>query len=1099
MVKAIEKMALGNFSQEILVDQEDEIGELATSLKNLQNSIVQKALIIEQISEGNFSQKAQPLGHGDQLSKAVNGVIDNFKNVIAQATLIAQGEFNIKVTPKSNDDDLGKALKLMGNKLNEISQLANTVSKGDFSVEIPPSSSRDEISFAMNEMTRSLRQLNEETKGQVWLKSGQNGLNSLMQGDQPSTVLSNDIIQYISKYINAQVGTFFLAEHDSTLKLIGSYSYNRRKNLSNTYKKGDGLVGQAMLEKQIIIVSNIPDNYMDIRSALGEAKPKNIAVVPCIHNDMVIAVFEVGSFETFTDLQVELLKQMSQTIAVRLNSSKNKEELEVMFEKSKNQAEELKTQQRELEDSNNELRVKQEELKTSEERLKSQQEELRVINEELEEKTESLEKQKNIIFRRNLDLEQVQKDLQKKAKELEISSKYKSEFLANMSHELRTPLNSLLILSQNLKENKEQNLTKEQIQSSHIIHDCGAELLELINEILDLSKIESGKMELKPEKIPLTEIIDAVNMGFLHVAKDKGVEFKAQISDDIPDMIFSDRQKIHQLLKNLISNALKFTRKGSVTLTLKKPEDETAFKNCNLSVKNTIAFAVKDTGIGIPKDKQLEIFEAFQQIDGGTSRKFGGTGLGLSISRELSQLLEGEIQLHSEVGKGAEFILYLPYTLKNTSGTPKTREITTSHPEESHPINLSPVDSDETLSIPDDHNLIEKNDQVILVVEDDPKFAHLLKAYCHEKGYKFLHSMNGEQGIELAEKFLPDAIILDIKLPGVNGWTVLNALKSNTKTRHLPVHMMSVEEKTIDACQKGAIGYLTKPVSKKNLEIAFQKIEMFNAKRVKDLLIIEDNKEFCDNIVKLIGNRDVVSKAVHTGMDALQEIRTKNYDCIILDLELEDISGFELLKKLKTLKDVKIPPVIIYTGKDISQEEEYELSRYADSIIIRGVKSEERLLDETSLFLHRVVSNLPERKRQIINNLHGKHEILKGKKILLADDDMRNVYAISKVLADKDVNVLKASDGQKALDLLTINPDVDLVLMDIMMPNMDGYEAITKIREQSRFQKLPIITLTAKAMKEDRERSIEVGANDYMTKPIKIERLLSLLRVWLYQ
>jgi len=680
-----------------------------------------------------------------------------------------------------------------------------------------------------------------------------------------------------------------------------------------------------------------------------------------------------------------------------------------------------------------------------------------------------------------------------------LASKYKSEFLANMSHELRTPLNSLLLLARLMTENKQGNLSEEQLESAQIIYNSGNDLLSLINEILDLAKIEAGRMDLHPQKVSAEELAEGIQRTFQHMAQDKGLSLEVATKKDSPKEITTDPKRLDQIIKNLMSNALKFTERGSVTVTFDRPDRTANLSRSGLKNDNTLAIAIQDTGIGIPLDKQKIIFEAFQQLDGGTARKFGGTGLGLSISRELVHLLGGEIQLSSQVGHGSTFTLYIPMVLQpaepQIEEPPPSRQF---ERREIRPVHAVPRKKP-IANIPDDRDCLEVGEKTILVIEDDANFAGLLLKQCHDRGFKCLASATGEEGLELAKKFSPAAVILDLRLPGLDGWAVLEMLKDDPDIRHIPVHIMSVEDSTIEAFRRGAIGYLRKPVSKGELEKAFGRLEAVFNRAMKDLLVVEDDAGLRKGIIKLVGNGDVHADEAATAQESIEKLRSKKYDCMILDLGLPDMSGFELLKKLEAEEHALIPPVIVYTGKDLTREEEIELNKYAESIIIKGVRSEERLLDEASLFLHRVVDRLPEKKRRMITNLHNTDVMFQNKRVLMVDDDMRNVFALAKVLEEKGMEVLKAENGQKALDLLEKSGEVDLVLMDIMMPGMDGYETMKRIRAQAKFEKLPIIALTAKAMKEDRARCIAAGASDYLSKPVEVNRLFAMLRVWLYR
>lgn len=979
--------------------------------------------------------------------------------------------------------------------LNKIMVVTKSITEGNLENEIDVYTS-DEIgmlSGSVDSMQTSLRNSRDESAMQDWVKTGYSRLNDVMRGVPDLNAFASNVISELSTWLGAKIGAFYILSEnkDRTEYLLsGSYAYTKRKNLSNVFKPGEGLIGQSALEKQQILIKNVPDDYIRITSGLGEAIPKHICITPVIHENKVTAVLETGTLGEMTDIQLEYLNGCTLSIAITLATLKSREALNIELRKSQELAEELQRQQEELKASNEELEEQTQLLQQSEERLKTQQEELRVANEELEETNTSLQTQKN-------ELTITRDELEIQAEELAIASKYKSEFLANMSHELRTPLNSLLILSKVLSDNKKGNLSKDQVESANVIYRSGNELLSLINEILDLSKIEAGQMDLNIEKISIIKIADKLKSDFNHVVEPKGLTFNIGINEDAPKVLESDIKRVEQIIKNLASNAIKFTKKGGITISFKRPAPEVKLFRSGLSHDSCLAVSVTDTGIGIPVEKQKIIFEAFQQADGGTSREYGGTGLGLSISRELAAMLGGEIQLISEPGKGSEFTVYLPVKFKGSkSGFPYRQNSPDDFPRE---LSLKRPAKKTAESVTDDRDsLKEGNFNSILIIEDDSDFARILSGQCHEKGFKVLVALNGEDGIKLATEFLPAAVLLDLHLPGISGWDVLETLKDSPSTRHIPVHIMSVDDSTIEAFRKGAIGYLIKPAKKEEIDMAFNKIEGMITRPIKDLLIVEDDKDLSIAIVKLIGNGDVHCQTVASGKNALIELVNRKYDCIILDLGLPDMTGFELLEKLEENK-INIPPVIVYTGKEISLSDEMRLQKYAESIIIKGVKSEERLLDEASLFLHRMVGKFPEQKKKMILNLHDSDNMFKGKKILIVDDDMRNVFALSKVLGDKGLKILKAEDGIKALDILGKEEDIDLVIMDIMMPEMDGYETIRRIRKQEKFANLPVIALTAKAMKKDYEECIAAGANDYMSKPIDTGRLLSMLRIWLYR
>lgn len=979
--------------------------------------------------------------------------------------------------------------------INKMVEGVKDIANGNFetSLEITQTDEVGMLGNSINKMTDSLRNQTSEGKRRDWLKTGIVRLSDAMRGEKDVSTLSRDIVTSLAEYLNARIGAIFLADENRHLEIAGRYAYEKHEGIPDRFAFGEGLVGQAAVDGKIALISDVPDDYITIASGLGQTPPRNIVVLPFLFEGRVRGVIELGTLDEFSDLQMELLGQVAEGIAIAVNAARSRQQVGEMLEKTQEQTEELQTQQEELKTSNEELEEQTKQLQASEEELRTQQEELRVTNEELE-------LQKNEVVGKNEALEKIKIDLEQKAQELAVTSRYKTEFLANMSHELRTPLNSLLILAQDLSANKENNLSDDQIEEASIIYSSGSDLLKLINEILDLSKVEAGKVTLNIERVELSDIADSIESSFKYQAEDKGLKFEVKTDKGLPASIKTDRQRIEQIIKNLMSNALKFTKKGGITVAFHRPDSDTDLSRSALAPENSIAVAVTDTGIGIPEDKRLEIFEAFQQVDGSISREYGGTGLGLSISRELARLLGGEIQLSSKEGYGSTFTLYIPVELKERpdAGT-ESRATETREVRQAVAVDTAARASDiEGPHIEDDRDNINEDDRVILVIEDDEDFAKVLLKFCHERGFKCLHAGDGRTGLEITHRYKPDAIILDIRLPDIRGWDVLEAIKNNSTVRHIPVHIMSVEEEPADILTRGAIGYLTKPVDRKQIEDAFSRIKAVISKKVKKLLIVEDDEVALKDLKMLLGGGDVETKGVSCGEDAIKELKSAPYDGMILDLNLLGISGFDVLERLDEL-NIRIPPVIIYTGRDLTRDEENRLQEYASSIIVKGEHSSERLLDETALFLHRVVEDMPVKKKKIIKHLYDDDPVFRDKKILLADDDMRNVFAISKVLSDRGINVVKAVNGQKALEILDKEPDIDLVLMDIMMPVMDGYEAIRRIRSQKRFSELPVIALTAKAMSKDRDMCISAGANDYMAKPVDIERLLSTIRVWLHK
>jgi CheY-like chemotaxis protein len=831
-----------------------------------------------------------------------------------------------------------------------------------------------------------------------------------------------------------------------------------------------------------------------------------------LFEDHVMAVIELASFSQFSDVQRAFLDQLSESIGVVLNTIIANMRTEELLEQSQqlthelqSQSEELQAQQEELQQTNKELEEQAASLKASEELLQTQQEELQQTNEELEEKAQLLEEQNSRIEIKNREIELARAALEEKAEQLALSSRYKSEFLANMSHELRTPLNSLLILAKLLSENPDQNLTEKQVEFANTIYSAGSDLLDLINDILDLSKVEAGRMDVNVTDVKLSDLRDFVERSFRPVSDDQNLSFEIEVHGaNVPPTIETDEQRLQQVLKNLLSNAFKFTETGAVTLRIELAEGQFA-SEALARADAVIAFSVIDTGVGIPEDKLRLIFEAFQQADGTTSRRYGGTGLGLSISREIARLLGGEIQVTSTLGSGSSFTLFLPATWQHVEHRPGDLfadiELFPTDGDQAAP---EPPELDPSVLLPsdvrDDRDEIAEGDRVVLIVEDDPEFAKTELEVARQRGFKGIVALRGDSGLALAHEFKPDAIILDMALPVMDGWSVLDHLKHHPETRHIPVHIVSGGNGRQIALKAGAVAFLEKPLTKEGLEDAFADIQTFIDRGVRNLLVVEDDESQRRAIVELVGSgEDVQVTAVRSSEDALDALQQKRFDCMVLDLKLPEMTGFTLLEKLKEDERYSSIPVIVYTGKELTRAEETKLKKVSDAIVVKDASSPERLLDETSLFLHRIERKLPQEKRKMLEQLHSADEVFRGKKILIVDDDVRNVFALTSVLEASGMDVVYAENGKDGLDALAANPEVDLVLMDIMMPEMDGYQTIRAIRGQDQFKQLPIISLTAKAMKGDREKSIASGASDYITKPVDTDQLLSLMRVWLYK
>ncbi len=901
-------------------------------------------------------------------------------------------------------------------------------------------------------------------------------VNDVMFATQEIDDLAQHVLNEICKYTAAQVGTMYINTNDEELTLKAGFAimpdYKRTK-----IKHGQGLLGQAAKDGEIYTVEDVPENYLNVSSALGERSPSVIYIIPVVHTQKTIAVFELGYVkQPETDAKL-FIDSLSSSIGVGLESAISKVVLRQLYDRLQAQSEELESQQEELLTTNDELVHKSEQLQASEEELKIQQEELQQTNAELEEKAQQLEE-------KNLAINQAKEAVSLKAEELEASSRYKSEFLANMSHELRTPLNSILILARILKENKPANLTDDQIKYAGVIHNAGADLLNLINDILDLSKIESGKVEIITEAVRATEICRNMESLFSEIALGKNINFKTAIANEVPAVFSSDGSRVEQIMKNLLSNAFKFTpEQGSIELTVETAAATHNFYSANL--RNTglpiLSFTISDTGIGIPDEKQKLIFEAFQQADGSTSRKYGGTGLGLSISKELAALLGGEIQLSSVPGLGSKFTLFLP--LDKGMITKQTDEEVIA-----------------STAVPAEAQTLAQH--TLLIVEDDVVFARLLENYALQKGYKPLLAHDGATALSIANRVIPHAIILDVFLPDTDGWAILRALKSNSQTRDIPVHMMSSEENNPSRAQEeGAVGFLKKPVERAALNEAFELLEHAQLNNFKSVLLVEDQEIQSDLVKTQLSSRGIEVSQAFNGAQALELLDTHTFDCIILDLNLPDISGMELLDKIKTQPRFAHIPVVINTAMELDQEKMTQIMMYSEAMVLKSNKSNDRLMDEVTLFINK----LQQQQNQVVAEpapipkatSTNQEKVLQGKTILVTDDDMRNIFALSTALHAFDMNIIIANNGREALEKLKASTHIDLILMDIMMPEMDGYEAIRRIRQDEVYAKIPIIALTAKAMKNDRQKCIDAGASDYISKPVDIDKLLSLMRVWL--
>ena len=1152
VVQISQGLATGNLTVTLQADYSENFVELKKTLETTlsnQSQVIEDIIQVSQgLAVGNLRVMPQATYQGDfiQIKEALETTLANQSQVIKDITQVSQGlaDGDLQVMPTAEyrgefiqiKRALETTLIYLGKVIRDIVQVSQGLAKGN-NVTTRTEYSGDfiQIQKALEVAIARLAEATTKNKVQDWLKSGQARLNKQIAGEQEIFTMSKKIISFLTTYIDAEIGLFYLLEKESGqkyLKVIASYAYINNKDLPTKISLNEGLAGQAALEGKIIFRTQTPQECPAILSSgLAISLPQHVILLPFLYEGVVKGVIEIGFVTAMTNIQRDFLEQAMPVIGIAINTAKSRAKMQILLEQSQQQAEELRQKQAELQQTNQELQSQSEELQTQSEELQSQskelqtqQEELRQTNEALEERTKGLEQQKAEIQTKNLALEQTKAKMEKaqaaietKANELALASKYKSEFLANMSHELRTPLNSLLILAQLLADNKQGNLTAKQVEYAETVYSAGNDLLILINDILDLSKIEAGKIETHWEYVSLSDLLTMVEQKFRHVAEDKGLVFKIVLAEDIPSILHTDGRMLKQIINNLLSNAFKFTSTGEIKVMAQRPTNIPIFSALGgdaLEATKTIAISVIDTGIGIPKDKQQVIFEAFQQADGSTSRRYGGTGLGLSISRQLARLLGGELTLISEEGKGTTFTLYLPIGdsqsesnsnqafqdmsqgVKENVATPDRNQIVANASQYEELREILVVQEQ---PIMDDRNDLQSGDKSILIIEDDQKFAGVLVNLAHDKEFKCLIAADGISGLQLAAEYKPRAIILDIGLPKLDGWIVMDRLKDNPATRHIPVHFISATDYNMDAKKKGAIGYLTKPVSVEQLGEAFQNIEQFLTATVKNLLVITDVESHQQKIVELIGDEHIQMQLAATIDSVYQHIKTTAYNCIILDIDIENGSGNKLLEHMQQEKGSSKIPIIVYAERELTSSEDALLLRCANELPVKSAQSPERLLDEATLFLHQVEANLPAEKHNMLQMIHDKTKILKHKKVLIVDDDMRNTFALTIVLEDYDMEVMIGEDGKEGLTVLENNDDIAIVLMDIMMPEMDGYEAIRKIREQPRYQHLPIIALTAKAMKGDKTKCIEAGANDYLAKPVETDKLLSLMRVWLYR
>ena len=933
-----------------------------------------------------------------------------------------------------------------------------------------------ELKDNINTMIDNLRLTTDRNTEQDWLKTNLARFTGMLQGQRDLGTVGRMLLSELAPLVNAQQGVIYQmasesSTGDDTLVLLSTFA-DTPEGYIGEVRIGQGLVGQCAADKRRMLITELPRKTAPVRSGLFKATPKNVIVLPVLFEDHVKAVIELASLSGFTASHLAFLEQLTASIGIVLNSIEATMQTEGLLKQSQQLATELQTQQKELQQT----------------------------NEQLAQKAQQLAEQNYEVERKNQEIEQARRALEEKARELALTSKYKSEFLANMSHELRTPLNSILVLGQQLADNPDGSLTAKQVEFARTIHGAGTDLLNLISDILDLSKIESGTVSVEAEEVFFGALLDTVSRPFRHEAENRRLLFEVTGDPQMGRSLVTDSKRLQQVLKNLLSNAFKFTEVGSVRLTVSSASGGWSAGHPVLSgAGSVIAFEVSDTGIGIPPEKQRIIFEAFQQADAGTSRKFGGTGLGLAISRELASLLGGEIQLKSTPGQGSKFTLYLPQTYVGPAAPnlPKNEKAGSSA---ATPVFLTTVTAVEQESrIEDDRDNIAKGEAVLLIVEDDPHYARVLCDLSRDKGFKVLVAHTGNDALTLAHEYHPSAISLDVFLPDMLGWTVLNHLKQDSRTRHIPVQMLTLDEDRHHGLSRGAFAFVTKPSTTEDIDTALTRIREYSQPRRKRLLVVEDNPAEQLSVRELLWYEDIDIDVADSGASALHALETGNYDCVVLDLRLPDMTGFEVLEQLRDTPKLNDLPVVVFTGRELTPDEDAQLHTLARSVVVKDVESPERLLDETALFLHRVIAELPQEKQQMLDRLHKSDDALAGRKVLVVDDDVRNIFALSSVLERRGMSVLSAGTGREAIDTIESTPDLAIVLMDIMMPEMDGYETMQVIRQNSALRRLPIIALTAKAMKGDRERCLEAGASEYLAKPVNTDQLMSALRVWLHR
>ncbi|CAO4173360.1 HAMP domain-containing protein [Methylorubrum aminovorans] len=1086
-------------------DLTDNVNMMAANLTGQVRGI---ADVVTAVAQGDLKRKLSVDAKGEiaALADTVNEMIETLATFADQVTNVARevgvegklgGQARVPGAAglwRDLTDNVNQLAANLTTQVRAIAEVATAVTKGDLARSISVEASGEVASLKdnINEMIRNLRDTTLKNAEQDWLKTNLAKFTRMLQGERDLATVSNLILSEIASLVSAQRGVFYMVEDEGgepVLDLMASYAFTERKNLSNRYRLRQGLVGQCAFEKKRILLTHVPGDYITIGSALGEAPPLNIIVLPVLFEQEVRAVIELASFNRFSETHQSFLDQLTESIGIVLNTIAANMRTEGLLKQSQLLTGELQSRQEELKKTNDRLELQAASLQQSEDLLKNQRERLQQTNEELEEKARLLEIQKREVEGKNREVSIAKTALEEKAEQLSLTSRYKSQFLANMSHELRTPLNSLLILSKLLSENRDGNLTDKQREFAKTINAAGTDLLSLINDILDLSKIESGTVSLEIGEVTLQDISENLNRTFRQLAEERHLAFVIEVDPGLPRSLRTDSKRLQQVLRNLLSNAFKFTEKGSVSLRIGSAEGSPLRAGTQW-----IAMSVTDTGIGIAEDKQRIIFEAFQQADGTTSRKYGGTGLGLAISREIARLLGGEIVVESRVGTGSTFTLFLPFEPPAQTLPGRAAETSDGYAP-SGPIGRQPNAAMALSSSADDRHAIHPNDHIVLIVEDDAMFASVLLELARERGFKGLIAQDGAGALSLAHRFKPHAITLDIGLPDMDGWALLDLLKNDPRTRHIPIHVISVNDEKKRGLRAGAFGFLEKPVEREGLMRALERSKEFITRPVRNLLLVEDDENQRASITALLSEEDVKIFGVGTASAALEALTGGRFDCAIIDLGLPDIGGSELIEQIRASQDGEELPIIVYTGRELTAAEEQQLRQTASTIILKDTRSSERLLDETALFLHRAINRLPVEEQILVERKDAVS--LQGCRVILVDDDLRNIFSLTSALEQHGLEVLFAENGQDGIALLKSNPNVDAMLIDIMMPGMDGYETMRAIRAEAGFHSLPLIAVTAKAMKGDREKCLEAGASDYVSKPIDMDQLLAVLRVQL--